>query len=158
MSSYQRISRRSSMVLIVPLWNWNIFWRYIPIKINFVVIVPLWNWNIFWRYIPIQINFVLIVPLWNWNEEAYSYLGNYGCFNRTFMELKFDALCFCSFAVCVLIVPLWNWNSNIASKYNTLAFVLIVPLWNWNQETIVAHITITHTLAKIFFITNKFLS
>ena len=128
MSSYQRISRRSSMVLIVPLWNWNIFWRYIPI----------------------QINFVLIVPLWNWNEEAYSYLGNYGCFNRTFMELKFDALCFCSFAVCVLIVPLWNWNSNIASKYNTLAFVLIVPLWNWNQETIVAHITITHSFNRTF--------
>ena len=35
-------------------------------------------------------NDVLIVPLWNWNPVYEQVQHEATCFNRTFMELKFD--------------------------------------------------------------------
>ena len=39
--SYKRIK----FVSIVPLWNWNLDWRWKGRKDFTVSIVPLWNWN-----------------------------------------------------------------------------------------------------------------
>ena len=100
-----------SLVLIVPLWNWNVFLSmlndatiscfnrtFMELKYYsrstqgfyfiIVLIVPLWNWNTkVLEVISAQIR-VLIVPLWNWNLLAYHKIVNDFCFNRTFMELK----------------------------------------------------------------------
>ena len=121
------------MVLIVPLWNWNVFCLFfLPGNKSFnrtfmelkwliihfsccihiqVLIVPLWNWNgsnvqsFSWRSI------VLIVPLWNWNPSSTTKREQSWCFNRTFMELKLAFIIAAAEEVSwVLIVPLWNWN------------------------------------------------
>ena len=120
-----------------------------------VLIVPLWNWNvrIYNKYLGDYV--VLIVPLWNWNTDWGDTFANWGCFNRTFMELKcrcpaaaklparsfnrtFMELKFLTskgyaFSQDVLIVPLWNWNVFTTTICWTKKWVLIVPLWNWNQ-------------------------
>ena len=54
---------------------------------------------------------VLIVPLWNWNYDSSLDISEVtACFNRTFMELKYDHDFSLHTLVKVLIVPLWNWN------------------------------------------------
>ena len=79
------------IVLIVPLWNWNIYyflsWQFCYL----VLIVPLWNWNIAQLVLGMIAQFnVLIVPLWNWN------------FSMQTIAYQF--------VYQVLIVLLWNWN------------------------------------------------
>ena len=37
---------RTPKVLIVPLWNWNMFCKFSRKNKSTVLIVPLWNWNI----------------------------------------------------------------------------------------------------------------
>ena len=99
------------VVLIVPLWNWNVFGWGEEVWIRKVLIVPLWNWNYFIHLIDDSLLFVLIVPLWNWNSGLLVVPSwSASRFNRTFMELK----CTNNISTCVccivLIVPLWNWN------------------------------------------------
>ena len=127
-------SLANALVLIVPLWNWNINvencsltaslsfnctfmeLKYICLRIRTcfiitVLIVPLWNWNRTSRaYVPTD-TAVLIVPLWNWNSVRNNNAVAAEGFNCTFMELKYGNGCRCeSKAARVLIVPLWNWN------------------------------------------------
>ena len=87
------------MVLIVPLWNWNILGLVRTQRFNSVLIVPLWNWNKTDRTGNDVRQPVLIVPLWNWNRnqrsEGISRLGS----NRTFMELKFVFVRSCRFKI-----------------------------------------------------------
>ena len=54
------------------------------------------------------------------------------CFNRTFMELKYNRIRTTNKFWGVLIVPLWNWNMHQPERLPRLQMVLIVPLWNWN--------------------------
>ena len=77
----------------------------------FVLIVPLWNWNVYTaeqmveaissnrtfmelKYVTFDFfsfgTLVLIVPLWNWNAGAPVNVGALAGSNRTFMELKFE--------------------------------------------------------------------
>ena len=51
---------------------------------------------------------VLIVPLWNLNISLTNSFMLSTCFNRTFMELKFDQSPRKGPYRPVLIVPLWN--------------------------------------------------
>ena len=99
---------------------------------DLVLIVPLWNWNIegalnSHRY------WVLIVPLWNWNKgNKDGYDKGYNGSNCTFMELKSLNEYNFSLSDTVLIVPLWNWNDKRPTSCHNPNKVLIVPLWNWN--------------------------
>ena len=52
-----------------------------------VLIEPLWNWNLKAAG-DIPASTVLIEPLWNWNSIRDSYLSYCEGINRTFMELK----------------------------------------------------------------------
>ena len=152
-----------SIVLIVPLWNWNNCWKkhlllrlssnrtFMELKSRlevirrfnkFVLIVPLWNWNLNLTIVLASWMLVLIVPLWNWNFATLKTPVAEFSSNRTFMELKWHQV----FGTNdkgwkVLIVPLWNWNfcNGLLSPHNWL--VLIVPLWNWNEPENSAGVT-----------------
>ena len=103
-----------SMVLIVPLWNWNssisdwdlnllVGFNRTFMELKFVL---LYHYLIQYR--------VLIVPLWNWNYQQNQTLVLASRFNRTFMELKFTSIHWQIRFSQVLIVPLWNWNTATA--------------------------------------------
>ena len=77
------------IVLIVPLWNWNVLLQPAGRNGPAVLIVPLWNWNDSRLQLEWFKPGVLIVPLWNWNMRteypAYRITAGSNC---TFMELK----------------------------------------------------------------------
>ena len=99
-----------------------------------VLIVPLWNWNMVLRLQPLVARLVLIVPLWNWNTiDVDRIIRDETGSNRTFMELKLVERVEKPWWQGVLIVPLWNWNSGQETLLCVLQQVLIVPLWNWNN-------------------------
>ena len=79
--------------------------------LSVVLIVPLWNWNSSSRYGRGSGCSVLIVPLWNWNPSRRRYTTIARSSNRTFMELKLTSSPTKYFDEYVLIVPLWNWNT-----------------------------------------------
>ena len=109
-SSARRKASSISLVLIVPLWNWNssqyggvvyvdvsfnctfmeLKWRWAVFMVWTlrVLIVPLWNWNKKIVAITHHVTVVLIVPLWNWNQVPLPLMLRRMCFNCTFMELK----------------------------------------------------------------------
>ena len=58
-------------------------------EVTIVLIVPLWNWNHYTDDTYMLDNNVLIVPLWNWNIQQGKTLSLEKSFNCTFMELKF---------------------------------------------------------------------
>ena len=64
----RRLDKQRQAVLIVPLWNWNVFSFCVDDRRAVVLIVPLWNWNNNTSYFRIPKSSVLIVPLWNWNS------------------------------------------------------------------------------------------
>ena len=99
------------VVLIVPLWNWNVVGSAGNKCAASVLIVPLWNWNKVNSGRYSSLARVLIVPLWNWNyvKHAGSDTKLDGS-NRTFMELKCRRVNRKQVSSLVLIVPLWNWN------------------------------------------------
>ena len=142
-----------SLVLIVPLWNWNRCYlvcnilkassnrTFMELKllrgclkgaISLVLIVPLWNWNQGNNNKHRAQKIVLIVPLWNWNGRLVSQEQMIRRSNRTFMELKLTIRIYRFMNSYVLIVPLWNWNDTRHWSWCINLYVLIVPLWNWN--------------------------
>ena len=81
-------TNRFSIVLIVPLWNWNSdtgskLQGGESFNRTFMELKYADGGNCF------HILQVLIVPLWNWNGEVYVKSDGTLCFNRTFMELKY---------------------------------------------------------------------
>ena len=77
-----------SLVLIVPLWNWNRCLRCDCSRLSgsncTFMELKLSMWPSAQRE-----PYVLIVPLWNWNEESFvSAIKKGDCSNCTFMELK----------------------------------------------------------------------
>mgnify|MGYP007010845778 CR=1 FL=1 len=112
---------------------------YIGIDRWSVLIVPLWNWNLWFQSLLFYFFPVLIVPLWNWNLNLIVALIQNFSSNCTFMELKF-CRGNCNYkSTSVLIVPLWNWNY-IMIDVTFDWEVLIVPLWNWNMGFVLAQI------------------
>ena len=98
-----------------------------------VLIVPLWNWNLVYKDRVKQRRTVLIVPLWNWNMiDDSNFRSQFEGSNCTFMELKWQNVSKFASSSIVLIVPLWNWNWWKKSLVISCHPVLIVPLWNWN--------------------------
>ena len=78
---------------------------------SIVLIEPLWNWNIIGFLEQRKNGRVLIEPLWNWNYWIdWSIVKNQNCLNRTFMELKLRLDVEEAIRRLVLIEPLWNWN------------------------------------------------
>ena len=63
-----------------------------------LLIVPLWNWNMVIDIVFLPFFSLLIVPLWNWNGNRLRRMWGYSrTFNRTFMELKLSGrTIFCS--------------------------------------------------------------
>ena len=146
------------IVLIVPLWNWNLISPLFAICYEVVLIVPLWNWNS-WRnkgYSKMKKSFNrTFMELKSCCFLAVSFAPM--CFNRTFMELKSCSVLLVWGLAVVLIVPLWNWNRTYFKSWKeTKSFnrtfmelkwqrvwqnttkrkVLIVPLWNWNWNSV----------------------
>ena len=83
------------LVLIVPLWNWNLPKAAIavPSRCSNRTFMEL-------KYLAYAnkdgVLIVLIVPLWNWNASSWANTKNKCCgSNRTFMELKseFQKVC-----------------------------------------------------------------
>ena len=54
-----------------------------------VLIEPLWNWNVLVGIRALDVILVLIEPLWNWNYIDIADDVKEECLNRTFMELKY---------------------------------------------------------------------
>mgnify|MGYP007001939602 CR=1 FL=1 len=103
-----------------------------------VLIVPLWNWNLHQNAANHCRFCVLIVPLWNWNKFRVEIFVSVASSNCTFMELKYEHCCQCYHYQNVLIVPLWNWNRLLPTTLSRERPVLIVPLWNWNMSLTIA--------------------
>ena len=149
-------SRYWSIVLIVPLWNWNsnnataclLAYRsnrtFMELKYEqriegqtacFCSNRTFMELKYIWAFQMIQIwELVLIVPLWNWNNVGAVNEKPLLCSNRTFMELKL---------LKIMRRASQRQSSNrtfMELKYGSacldstsLQYVLIVPLWNWNR-------------------------
>ena len=105
-------------------WYWSAF----------VLLVPLWNWNLF-NFTSCGVKFLFYSYLYGIETLAhktrdtndvpfYSYL--YG------IETLRNK-CGCSH-LTVLLVPLWNWNDFKQVDTTLFLIVLLVPLWNWNYS------------------------
>ena len=122
------------LLLIVPIWNWNLNWPILPdwpktafnrtnMELKFI---SCW-------FLPFIISALLIVPIWNWNT-TYVFYGAYCkiAFNRTNMELKCQLFVNRTQKIRLLIVPIWNWNGIVFPQGLAVFKLLIVPIWNWN--------------------------
>ncbi len=113
------LKRRSSkkalfigLLLIAPIWNWNLLlqvWCLLPVGL---LIAPIWNWNMNTSWKHLQMRQLLIAPIWNWNQ------------------LLFDGFV-CDFVL--LIAPIWNWNFFWDIWQKISVKLLIAPIWNWNR-------------------------
>ena len=108
---FLRLSSASSLLLIEPLWNWNLRHDRKSRRRAALLIEPLWNWNFF------VLTCCCIIDT----------------FNRTFVELKWHWHTECDYCCIVLIEPLWNWNRPSRVYFIPPLMLLIEPLWNWNQ-------------------------
>ena len=88
-----------------------------------VLIEPLWNWNMIEPLLTIKLAKVLIEPLWNWNRKTEVSLRKTTGLNRTFMELKHEKINENKKPWTVLIEPLWNWN-NCTMAFLPVSFCL----------------------------------
>ena len=61
----------------------------LPSMKSVVLIVPLWNWNLGGGVDSLPAEEVLIVPLWNWNSRYTQTASEKMSSNCTFMELKY---------------------------------------------------------------------
>ena len=98
-----------------------------------VLIVPLWNWNVTISDVEATATSLNRTFMELKRELRIFNLSLAACLNRTFMELKLIGSVLDADGVMVLIVPLWNWNSNPRNEALLKNLVLIVPLWNWNS-------------------------
>ena len=142
-----------------------------------VLIAPLWNWNLMALVAKECLNWVLIAPLWNWNlqNSTLSIQKQLGS-NRTFMELKWKTCLHSFLNIRVLIAPLWNWNTVanfgavILSRSNRTfmelkcpedfrgcapSLVLIAPLWNWNPYYRTNRVSIISWLSVLYAINGR---
>ena len=105
------ISHTNISVLLVPLWNWNIF----------VSMLKRNEGRCFTRtFMELKLN---IADKAASATKFYSYL--YG------IETKISSANIAFYLV--LLVPLWNWNSPSSMYAEHIPSVLLVPLWNWNS-------------------------
>ena len=97
------------IVLIVPLWNWNLTLQVSLLTIrcfNCTILELKFDLGL----MPLSEQ-VLIVLSWNWNKEFKDIVTHYAD---------------------VLIVSSWNWNIGVSQLANALNVVLIVLSWNLN--------------------------
>ena len=124
------------MVLIVPLWNWNLStFNGAAIKIARLnrTFMELKHRHRSGLPAPaVRLNRTFMELKRNWHAVNH---WNVIRLNRTFMELK-PAMEVKNVlnSSDVLIVPLWNWNWTTTEEFRTAFGVLIVPLWNWNYS------------------------
>ena len=131
--------RTTIVVLIVPLWNWNVdgscgnkasfCFNRTFMELKYSSKKMAWSLQGSFNRTFMELKYVsafgwssqssvLIVPLWNWNFHLASKNPALGCFNRTFMELKWSKLSRFGRRTKVLIVPLWNWNATFRPHYH----------------------------------------
>ena len=124
-----------AMLLIAPVWNWNVDALGFPVVSATLLIAPVWNWN--------RVNVpgvpspgvLLIAPVWNWNHGPPGRTPWRRCpFNRTSLELKLGSCHQNWQGVRLLIAPVWNWNVWLRDAIRPPRWLLIAPVWNWNER------------------------
>ena len=92
----QRRSVWSEIVLIVPLWNWNVWYKSLNVS----------------KHVSSNCTFMELKWILQQRRKSKS-----SCSNCTFMELKCNKSKIKILLACVLIVPLWNWNNYGYNSY-----------------------------------------
>ena len=124
------------IVLIVPLWNWNLWIAGLlrgadqGFNRTFMELKYLRGEHVTVRKVSFNRTFMELKYLRGEHVTVRKV-----SFNRTFMELKWSILWGSLIRSLVLIVPLWNWNQTRLIKRWMPKTVLIVPLWNWNRTS-----------------------
>ena len=99
-----------------------------------VLIVPLWNWNYKWKFHDIVKTIVLIVPLWNWNNCTPIPAPSIICINCTVVELKQHPYQTGLQTMCRINCTVVELKQIRLHTRKPMGRVLIVPLWNWNYH------------------------
>ena len=84
------LNKASTIVLIVPLWNWNRRFYAVSAKPSACSNCTFMELKYLMENSTRHIFTVLIVPLWNWNCILMYLMSNVMSSNCTFMELKYN--------------------------------------------------------------------